>query len=427
MITLEELVKKLEESEWFTEEQIKSRQNACLARIVDHHSQWNPHFKQRLANQNLNARDVNTLEGLKKLKPITKRDIQQAGASFNSQAVPPSHAPILKSQTSGRTGEPVTIYKTQMNQLFFCAIAAREHKWWQHNYKHRLASIRANNRVYEEVENWGGPISELFETGPAVGIPLNIPVREQNEYLKKFNPDMLSVHAGVLNALCSIWEQEGYSLNLKHIKNVGETLHSDLRDRVKKITGVVIEDIYSSSEVNCISLECPGTSLQHIMSETLIVEVLNEQGLECQEGEIGRVVVTDLYNTMNPLIRYDIGDYAEVGGHCPCGRHMPTLKRIIGRERGLFRRANGDKFWPMAGQHSASSVVKVNQWQMIQHSLTDIEYKLVTDNPLTKEQHSKLLEIFQKTLGFDCVRITEYREQIPTDGKYEESICLIDC
>jgi phenylacetate-CoA ligase len=426
MITLEELIKKLEESEWHTPEQIESRQTACLARIVDHHSQYNPHFKKRLADQTLTAKDVSTLEGLKRLTPITKRDIQQAGYSFNSLAVPPSHAPILKAQTSGRTGEPVTIYKTQMNQLFFGAIAAREHRWWKHDYKYRLASIRANNREYEEAPNWGGHISHLYETGPAVGIPLNIPVREQNEYLKKFNPDMLSVHAGVLNVLCSIWETEGYTLNLKHIKNVGETLQPDLRQRVKKITGLDIEDIYSSNEVNCISLECPGTGLQHTMAETLIVEVLNEAGLPCKQGEVGRVVVTDFYNTMNPLIRYDIGDYAEVGGACPCGRNMPTLKQIVGRERGLFRRANGDRYWPMAGQYSAAKIVKINQWQIIQHSLEDIEYKLVTDQPLSSEVKEQLLEIFRKTLGFDCIRITEYRTQLPTDGKYEESICLIE-
>ena len=161
------------------------------------------------------------------------------------------------------------------------------------------------------------------------------------------------------------------------------------------------------------------------MSEALLVEVINEQGEQCQTGELGRVVVTDFYNTINPLIRYDIGDYAEVGAACTCGRHLPTLKRIVGRERGLFHRVNGDRFWPTAGQYAASRVVKINQWQIIQHSIADIEYKLVTDHPLTEEQHSQLLAIFKKTLGFDCVRITEYREQLPTMGKYEESICLI--
>lgn len=423
---LEQIITLLEESQWWTREQIEARQQAALARLVAHHSQHNESFKQRLQEHRLSAQDVSTLAGLTKLKPITKRDIQQASDAFNSEAVPPSHLPIRKSQTSGRTGEPVTIMKTEMNHQFFCALMFREHQWWQHDYKHKLASIRAVHQKYEESPNWGGPVAEKFESGPAIGIPLNLTVRGQLAYLNKFDPDMLNIHAGVLAAMCSIWEAEGYTLHLKHIKNVGETLHPSLRERVKRITGVDILDVYSSSEVGLISIECPGTGLQHIMEETLLVEVLNEAGGPCQPGELGRVVITDFYNTMSPMIRYDIGDYAEVGLPCTCGRNHRTLKQIVGRERGLFRRANGDRFWPVAGQYAAEKVVKVNQWQIIQHSLEDIEYKLVTDHPLTEEQHAKLLDIFKKTLGFDCVRITEYREQLPTDGKYEESICLIE-
>jgi phenylacetate-CoA ligase len=423
---IEQIVASLEQSQWWTREQIESRQQAALARIVAHHSEHNPSFKQRLVDQRLAAEDVSTLAGLARLTPIAKQDIQQAGETFNSEAVPPSHLPIRKSQTSGRTGQPVTILKTELNHRFFCALMLREHSWWRHDYKHKLASVRAVHRQYEESPNWGGPAAELYETGPAIGIPLNLDVRQQLDYLNKFDPDMLSIHAGVLAAMCSIWESEGYTLNLKAIKNVGETLHSSLRDRVKKITGVDIRDVYSSSEVGLISLECPDTGLQHIMEETLLVEVLNEAGEQCKPGELGRVVITDFYNTVNPLVRYDIGDYAEVGQPCTCGRNHRTLKQIVGRERGLFRRANGDRFWPTAGQYAAEKVVKVNQWQIIQHSLEDIEYKLVTDEPLTEEQHTKLLEIFKKTLGFDCVRITQYRTQLPTDGKYEESICLIE-
>ena len=423
-MNIDQIVESLEQSQWWTAEQIENKQTALLARVVAHHGEYNESFKQRLAAQGLTVQDVSTLDGLKKLKPITKRDIQQAD-KFASEAVPPSHLPIRKSQTSGRTGEPVTILKTEMNHRFFCAMMFREHSWWKHDYKHRLSSIRAVHRQYQENPNWGGPIAEMFESGPAQGIPLNIGVRQQLAYLNEFNPDMLSIHAGVLAAMCSVWESEGYTLNLKHIKNVGETLSDELRARVKRITGVDIMDQYSSSEVGCISLECPGTGLQHTIAETLLVEVLNEAGEQCKPGELGRVVVTDFYNTINPLIRYDIGDYAEVGTACSCGRHMPTLKKIWGRERGLFRRANGDRFWPTAGQYAAGKIVKINQWQIIQHSLEDIEYKIVTDQLLTADQHSELLSIFKKTLGFDCVRITEYREQLPTDGKYEESICLI--
>jgi phenylacetate-CoA ligase len=163
------------------------------------------------------------------------------------------------------------------------------------------------------------------------------------------------------------------------------------------------------------------------MSENLIVEILDQDGHACKAGEVGRVVITDLHNTANPIIRYDIGDYAEVGESCTCGRHLPTLKRVLGRERGLFVRADGSRFWPTAGQRRIEKVVAMRQWQMIQHSLTDIEYRLVTDDPLTEEQLSSLTKIVNNNLGFtDEVRVVRYANSLPSfNGKYEESVCLV--
>ena len=61
--------------------------------------------------------------------------------------------------------------------------------------------------------------------------------------------------------------------------------------------------------------------------------MLDGQGKPCGVGEIGRVVVTPLSNFAMPLIRYDVGDTAEVGPPCACRRGLPVLTRIIGRDR----------------------------------------------------------------------------------------------
>jgi phenylacetate-coenzyme A ligase PaaK-like adenylate-forming protein len=74
-MTLEQIVELLEQSQWWTPEQIESRQQNALARVISHHTEHNESFKQRLAEQNLTAQDVSTLDGLKQLKPFTKRHI----------------------------------------------------------------------------------------------------------------------------------------------------------------------------------------------------------------------------------------------------------------------------------------------------------------------------------------------------------------
>lgn len=416
----------LSQSQWFRPEQLEQIQNSELGRLVQHHYATTPWFRQRLDSQKLTPKDISTVEGLRQLRPFTKKDIQDAGNSFLSTNVPKQHLPLAESKTSGRTGEPITVSKTRINQLIYWAMGLRDHEWHRRDFTLPITSIRANSLEYQEVDSWGGVASIFFKTGPGQALPLNWTIDQQLEHLDKFQPGVLIVHAGVLAAFCTEWERNGYTLNLKCIRNIGETVSDDLKERVKTITGCNVEDLYSSSEVGCISIECPHSHQHHVMSESLIVEILDDNDQPCSSGQVGRVVVTDLYNTASPLIRYDIGDLAEVGTACGCGRHLPTLKRILGRRRGLFVRPDGTRFWPVAGQYAASKIVQVRQWQIIQHSLDDIEYKIVTDLPLTEEQRDKLLEIFRAKLGFDSIRITEYRTQLPTDGKYEESICLVN-
>jgi len=416
----------LDRSQWFTAEQLEEIQNSELGRLVLHHYQTSPWFKQRLDQQNLTPIDISTVEGLKRLIPMTKRDIQDAGENFLSKNLPVQHRPTTEAKTSGRTGEPITVVKTRINQLIYWAMGLRDHEWHQRNFSLPLTSVRANSLEYIETDSWGGVVSMFFKTGPGQAIPLNWPIETQLELLEKFKPEALIVHAGVLAAYCTHWDRYGYNLKLKSIRNIGESVNDILRGEVLRITGCHLEDLYSSSEVGCISIECPHSHQHHVMSETLVVEVLDDNNMACQPGEIGRVVVTDLYNTASPLIRYDIGDLAQVGNPCGCGRHLPTLKRILGRRRGLFVRRDGTRFWPVAGQYSASRIVPIRQWQIIQHTLDDIEYKLVTDDPLTEEQHDQLLAVFKEKLQYPNIKIVEYRDSLPIDGKYEESICLVE-
>ena len=424
---LQNLIDRLEKSQWFPKDQLDQLQESMLVRVVEHQYRYSPYFKQRLDSQGLTCQDVSTLAGLTRLTPFTKKDIQEAGESFNADSVPRAHLPLSKSQTSGSTGQPVDTFKTSMNTLFWHALVMRDHRWWGRDFNGKLASIRANNLTVKQSDEWGGPATILYgKTGPALGIPVKTEIHKQLEILNEFQPNILIIHAGVLAAMATEWEQTGFTLTeLKHIKNIGETLHPELRERIKKLSGLHIEDVYSSSEVGAISIECPVSGLHHVMSENMIVEVLDDNGAACQPGQVGRVVVTDLYNSISPLIRYDIGDYAEVGVPCTCGRHLPTLKRIVGRERGLFQRSDGRKFWPTARMRELEKVVPIQQWQMIQHGFDDIEYRIVTKDPLTEEQAAELTKIATDHFAIP-VRFVRFENQLPlTNGKYEESVCLI--
>ena len=428
MNELEQLISQLEKSQWWTIDQLQALQEQHLIPMIKHHAKNSSHFSMRLSAQGLTPNSVLSLEGLRRLKPFGKREIQAAGGSFAAKAIPQNHLPLGEAQTSGSTGQPIKLPKGRLTTLYWQAHVIRDHQWYSRDYKGKLASIRAGFKEYMEADTWGGPVPILYGSGPAVAIPVTTSITQQLEHLEKFQPNIIIVHAGVLTGFVAEWERKGFSLTeLQHVKNVGDTVHDSLRERLRAVAGLEIEDNYSCSEVGSIAIQCPVSGLFHIMCENLIVEIINEVGSPTPPGEIGRVVVTDLFNSAAPMIRYDTGDHAEVGEPCTCGRHTPTLKRILGRDRGLFIRADGSRFWPQAHQYKMSKFIKILQWQIVQHAVDDVEYKMVTEESITAEQKIAMEQVLGDAMGFPGqVRITRYADSIPTpNGKYEETICLI--
>jgi phenylacetate-CoA ligase len=421
------LLAQLEATQWLAPAAIAESQARQLNAVSEHHKRHTPSFAARLKGAGVGY--LNSLERLRHVSPLSRRDAQTLGDRFFATQVPQRHLPLGNAKTSGATGEPVAVRKTAINRLLWSAYTIRDHLWFERSFSNRMSSIRANVSKYVDAKDWGAPVRNLFETGAAQGIPISTDIREQLRLLRKFRPELLIVYPNNLAAFATIWEKEGFDLTaLRHVKTIGETVHDELRIRIKTITGLAIEDNYSSQEAGPIAIQCPASGLYHIMAEALIVEIVNDRNEPCREGEIGRVLVSDLHNLATPLIRYDIGDYAEAGPPCSCGRGLPTLKRILGRERNLVRLPDGSHHWPLVGFHSFDTVAPVRQYQLIQTAIDAIEFKVVTDQEITRAQEEGLIKIAQRALNHPFeITITQFRERLPMgpNGKFEEFICKV--
>src|SRR6185437_7693292 len=125
----------------------------------------------------------------------------------------------------------------------------------------------------------------------------------------EFAPNVLVIYPNVLTALIAHLKQSAATLSsVKLIRSISETLSPELKVQAREFLGARVVDNYSSQEMGVIAVQCPDSELYHVMSESLIVEVLDENGHACREGESGRVVLTDLHNFATPVVRYDIGD-----------------------------------------------------------------------------------------------------------------------
>ncbi len=167
------------------------------------------------------------------------------------------------------------------------------------------------------------------------------------------------------------------------------------------------------------------------MSEALIAEVLRPDGTPCGEGETGRMVITDLHNHATPIVRYALGDMAEMAGACPCGRGLPAIRRIVGRNHNLLRMPDGRRFWPSLGGFGRDGyllVLPIRQFQLIQTELDLIECASSPSgrSPPTTNTCSSSGRTLRSAIRFashSAISQTDCRWR--SRAKFEDFICLV--
>ncbi len=424
----------LEHSQWWQPAQLQQKQFDQFALLAAHAYQHSPFFRNRFEQAGLNPKLSWTAESFATIPLLTRAELMQQAEQIFCRKLPNLHGTVHTIQTSGSTGQVVTVLRSEVTQLIWLALAMREHLWHQRDFSATLAVIKAKTPTLDDPLEaarigWGHPATLLFDTGPSYAQPLALDVAQQAAWLARIDPRYLLTYPSNLAALLDLYES-GTALPpaLRQVRTIGETLHPALRQRCQQLGAIEIVDMYSSQEVGLIALQCPVSGLYHVQSESLLVEVLDEAGRPCKPGEVGRVVITDLHNFATPLIRYEIRDYAEAGPICPCGRGLPTLSRILGRRRNMVVLPDGSKHWPLIGAYHFREVADIRQYQAIQHSLDDIEIRLVVTTTLSAAQENTLSDMIHDALGHAFpLRFNYFERELPKTrgGKFEEFISLV--
>lgn len=316
--------------------------------------------------------------------------------------------------------------RPEICQLHWLANTMRENLWHQRDFSGRLAVVRANATQPLRSPDWGNPCNQLLPTGPAVVMPPTLSVTELVRWLDEFQPHYLLVLPSILAEVVVHVERTGRTLaGLRGIRTLSETVSPQLREDVRRVFGLEIHDAYSSQEGGLMATQCPESGRYHV-AETILLEIVDDQGKPCAPGQTGRILLTDLINFSTPLIRYEIGDYAQVGAPCPCGRGLPVIERFLGRERSLVLLPDGSRHWPAVGFHRWNEVFSVRQFQFIQLDRHTLEAKMVADGKPSAEQESRLTAIIQESLRHPFV-IHYHWQETPLargpGGKFEEYHC----
>lgn len=417
----------LEQSQWWPSDIIARCQFGQVRRVIEFAARTVPFYRELYGTDSLS---LSSPEEFIRLPILSRPDVQSADTTMHSTALPKRHGQVGQTLTSGSSGQPVRALSTEVTRSFWRVFTLRDHFWHRRDFSGKLAAIRdtdsndARPPLGKTVSNWGSATAGVVETGPGALLTIQSNILEQADWISRVDPDYLIVYPSTALALASQHVNASRKLHrLREIRTFGEILEPNVRQIIRDSFGVNVVDMYSSQEVGYIALQCPNSESYHVQAENVLLEILDDSGKPCGPGQVGRVVVTTLHNFAMPLIRYDLGDYAEVGPPCPCGRGLPVLTRIVGRQRNMLRLPDGRQVWPtLIRGDRPEQLPPIQQFQLIQRTLSELELKVVLPAQLSQDQESFLKQYLRQTLGhpFEIVitRVTDIPRS-PT-GKYEE-------
>ena len=415
----------LDESQWWPAETLLEHQMRQAEALISHAAGTVPFYGDRLGDVARVPTGELTLEHFQMLPILRRQDLQEAGQALASRATPRDHGRTSVIRTSGSTGRPVAVTRTAVNQVFYAALNLRSHFWHDREFGAVAASIRVLRGAYAEAFKANKPMPWVYgyRCGPMYFFDIGRTVGEQLDWLVKLDPVYLLTHPSNLRALLERSEETGARpQRLREVSTMTDALDPEVREACARVWGVPLHDAYSAQEVGFMALECPERPHYHVQSESVLVEVLDDDGAPCPAGRVGRVVVTDLHNFAMPLIRYDIADFAEVGEACSCGRGLLVLTRIVGRARNMLTLPSGERLWPSFGSRGLTDIAPIKQHQFVQKSVRHIEARLVTARPLTPEEEAKLREHILAKLSHPFEIAFAYHDDIPrsASGKFED-------
>ena len=417
----------LAQSEWWDAARLRGHQLVQLAAVLGHACEQVPWYRDNPCYREALAAGLDD-EAFASLPLVTRAEAHDLAHHLHAGKWPAGHGRLVNSHTTGSTGTPLMVKSTELVSLFFSSLVLRDHLWWRRDFSAKAAVIRG--RIEDTTAPcWLPGAGEALITGPMAMLNIRHPVSAQAAWLQRENPAYLCSPASNLYALARHCAANAVRVpGLREARVYGEVPAADLAETVHAAWGAKVSDIYSAEEMGTIALQCPLGGGYHVQAESVLLEVLDEHGRPCPPGAVGRVVLSTLNNFAMPLLRYAIGDYAEVGTACACGRGLPVLSRILGRRRNMLRLPAGDARWPRLGTRAWSEFPAIRQLQVAQLSLTRLEVRLVADPVLDEPARKALTAHLRETLEWPHAIDIVNRSSISRghELKYEDFVNEMD-
>lgn len=391
--------KRLEDSQWWPVEQLKSYRVRRLQQFLSDIGQRVPYYQQLFRQLHFDPNTVRSLSELQRLPLLTKADIRKNIENLKAEG----HGALTRYNTGGSSGEPLIFYMGKGRKSHDVAAKWRATRWW---------GVDIGD---SELVVWGSPmelgaqdrVRRLRDAFLRSRLLPAFEMSPQNldrfvEAIRVTCPTMLFGYPSSLSLIAQHARHKSVALNRLGIKVVfvtSEKLYDEQRAIMSEVFGCPVANGYGARDAGFIAHQCLEGSL-HISAEDIIVETVRPDGNPAAGGEAGEIVVTHMATVDFPLVRYRTGDMGMLGDEpCVCGRSLPVLKEVQGRTTDFVVARDGTVMHGLALIYTVRDLPGVERFKIEQVSLDQTIVKLIAGAAFGAAEEARIVRDFKARLG----------------------------
>jgi phenylacetate-CoA ligase len=392
--------------------------------IVEYHLKHNKSYQEFVGN--------NSFDNWDELPIMTKKEFQKQLSERLSKGFTLSNVYVNK--TSGSSGNPFVFAKDKFCHALTWSNIINRFGWFGIDFNSSLQA-RFYGIPLDFIGNKKERIKDLlshryrftiFDLSDAV--LEKVLLKFQN---KKF--DYINGYTSSIVLFAKFLQKKNIVLTsvcptLKCCIVTSEMLFDDDKMLLEKQFGVSVVNEYGASELDLIAFQNPEGEWQ-VNSETLFVEILDEENKVLPNGKEGRIVITSLYNKAHPFIRYDIGDVGILDENSTSKK--PILKKLIGRTNDIAVLPSGKKSPGLTFYYVTKSIIEddgnVKEFVIKQTKIDTFDIEYVSELELTKAQIQQIEKAITTYLESGLTFSFNRKEKLERSksGKLKQFVSLI--
>lgn len=402
-----EHIRQMEQHNSWSSEQLAKFQSGLFKNLIKMAAFNIPYYRELFKKSGLTAEDFKDFKDLNKLPILEKSVVRKDPESLLDQRLDKNK--LLHLSTSGTTGTPLRLYRTHsLNAFAFALNEARNHAAaGMRRRVNRSVSIgghlvTAPNCKYPPFWVYNKRWNQLYMSSYHLS-PENM--RYYVDKLRTFKADYVEGYPSSIAAIAQyIIEKNVVPVEFKACFTTAEVLTEDQRKLIKQAFLCRTYDQYGCTELAIYASECPQGNM-HISPEVSYVEVVDENDQPVPLGQTGQFICTTLYNNVQPLIRYRMGDRGALceNHECACGSSMPVLKSIEGRSDHVLITKDGRKIGRLDSVYKG--VEGVRESQIVQKTMDQFVIRVVPGDNYLESTETELINNLTQRLGSADVRV----------------------